>query len=171
MKYNDEATSQPKQQVGLGIPGYDRATTMLKLHHGMSAFIWLAWPPLTLLSFRSTRGEASFRAQPYNNSYDAIFIAAMAGIGATSLCALVLSQRVNRAEANVFPAHLSWRNAFVLFELFSQRDVGHRECRCGREWFGSCVDGSVCSSAVHHFQSSRIAAEPAACTKAAATSG
>ncbi len=37
MKYDDEATSQPKQQVGLGIPGYDRATTMLKLRHGVSA--------------------------------------------------------------------------------------------------------------------------------------
>jgi len=67
---------------------------MLKLRYGMSAYIRLG-PPLTLLSFRSTRWEACFRAQPYNNSYDAIFIAAMAGIGATSLCAIVLSERLN----------------------------------------------------------------------------
>lgn len=118
MKYDDEAASQPKWQVGLGIPGYDRATTIVKLRYGVSAFVWLAWPPLTLLPFRSTRWEPSFRAQPYNNSYDAMFIAATAGIGATSLCALVLSERVNRAKANVFPAHLSWRNAFVMFEVF-----------------------------------------------------
>ena len=118
MKYDDEAKSQPKRQVGLGIPGYDRTTTVLRLRYGVSAIIWMALPPLTLLPFRSTRWEPSFRAQPYNNSYDAMFIAAMAGIGATSLYALVLSHRFSRGEINVFPIHLSWRNAFVLFEVF-----------------------------------------------------
>ena len=71
----------------------------------------------SLLVFRSSRWEPLFRARPYNNSYDSMFIAAMAGIGLTSLWALVVARRQAQSAAKLLWVWCSWLNGFVLFEL------------------------------------------------------
>jgi hypothetical protein len=84
-----------------------------------SAGIWLLLPSLALLAFRSSPWEAWFRARPFNDSYDATFVAAMVGVGLTSLWVLFSWTR-HRREANsrALPTYCTWRNAFDLFELF-----------------------------------------------------
>ncbi|HVO62901.1 MAG TPA: hypothetical protein VMT53_18370 [Terriglobales bacterium] len=88
-----------------------------RLRYSVSFFIWLALPSITLLVFRSSRWEPYFRARPYNNSYDAMFIAAMAGIGLTSFWALVVARRQARSAAEILPAWFSWLNGFIVFEV------------------------------------------------------
>lgn len=113
--YRLEISIEPP--VKPGSPELPQSLNFLRLRYSASAVIWTALPSLTLLAFRSSRWETSFRAQPFNNSYDAMFVAAMAGIGATSLWALRLMGRSIRAGATDLPLQLSWRSAFGLFEL------------------------------------------------------
>ncbi|MGD8968967.1 MAG: hypothetical protein PVI07_15785 [Anaerolineae bacterium] len=55
------------------------------LRKALSVGIWLLVPSLILLAFGSSPWTAFFRAQPFNLSYDAMFVAATAGIGLTPL--------------------------------------------------------------------------------------
>ncbi len=59
-----------------------------KRRRQLAALIYLTLPTLTLLAFRTTPWQAWFRTQPPNLSYDAMWIAASAGIGLASLILL-----------------------------------------------------------------------------------
>jgi len=50
----------------------------------VSASVWLLLPPLTLVASRSTVWEPLFWPRPFNTSYDAMFMAATAGIALAS---------------------------------------------------------------------------------------
>lgn len=91
----------------------------------LSAGVWLLLPALTLLGFRSSRWQDFFRARPFNDSYDAMFIAAAAGIGLTSFW-IWLSCRERRQDGKqrVRPAYCCRQNAFHLFELASCASLG-----------------------------------------------
>ncbi len=65
----------------------------------LSAIIWLLVPTIPQLGFGSSPGRALFRTQPYNISYDAMFIAATVGIGLTSLWGLLSYQNTLRNES------------------------------------------------------------------------
>lgn len=63
-----------------GIRGYREKISIPRLRYSASALIWMSLPGMTLMGFRSSPWEAVFHAQLYNGSYDAMFVAAMAGI-------------------------------------------------------------------------------------------
>jgi hypothetical protein len=86
----------------------------------LSAGVWLLLPILTLLAFRSSPWQGYFRARPFNDSYDAMFIATTAGIGLTSIWAWsTRGKRMRNGEQLVLLRDCSWRNAFDLFELLA----------------------------------------------------
>jgi len=90
----------------------------------VSAFVWLLLPALTLLASRSTPWEAQFRPRPFNVSYDAMFIAATAGIALASVWVLYATRArlVATDEPSVepvLPIVWSWWNALDLFELMA----------------------------------------------------
>ncbi len=91
----------------------------------LSAIIWLLVPTITQLGFGSSLGRALFRTQPYNISYDAMFIAATVGIGLTSMWGLLSYQNTLRNEsARDLPVFFSWWNAFDLFEVLASLNLG-----------------------------------------------
>ena len=91
----------------------------------ISAGVWLVLPSLTLLVFGSSACQAYFRARPFNLSYDAMFIAATAGIGLTPIWILFSPYRERRHGTNrSLGTSYTWRNAFDLFELFASASLG-----------------------------------------------
>jgi hypothetical protein len=95
-----------------------------------SSGVWILLPSLTLLASRlSADREPLFRPQPFNSSYDAMFVAATAGVAIASMLTL---HRVRRSVA--LPGHetaaavleTSWWNALDLFELPQPRTLRHR---------------------------------------------
>jgi hypothetical protein len=89
-----------------------------KVRKQLSAVIWIALPVLTLFVSRITPWSDAFCTRPANSSYDAMFVAATAGIGITSILALVRHAQSNREPGNdrLRPS-MSWRNAFDVFEI------------------------------------------------------
>jgi len=77
---------------------------------------------MTLLATRSTALQASFRAQPFNSSYDFMFIAASAGIAVASGLLLYFAHREPTWDSGdattLLPTSWSWWNAFDMFETF-----------------------------------------------------
>ena len=91
----------------------------------LSAGVWLLLPALTLLSFRSSRWQDFFRVRPFNDSYDAMFIAAAAGIGLTSFWIwLSCRERRHDGKQRVRPVYCCRLNAFHLFELAACASLG-----------------------------------------------
>jgi hypothetical protein len=110
--------------IGMKTPGLSHSW-WFRIRKCLSAGVWLVLPPLSLLGFRSSPWQGAFRAQPFNNSYDAMFIAATAGIGLTSLWIVFTASRYTRGVKNVVvPACYSWFNAFDLFELCACASLG-----------------------------------------------
>lgn len=82
--------------------------------------IWLILPAFTLLAFRNSPWQNSFRTQPFNNSYDDMFIAAAGGAGLTSVALLLSCSKQSKSGKQVaLPLESSWYNAFDLFELLA----------------------------------------------------
>ena len=98
---------------------YGSSICWWRLRKLLSAAVWLFLPTLVLVGSRCCSQGSSFRARPLNDSYDAMFIAAMAGIGLTSIWAIFAGRkRSSRTLRQTYiPLYFSWRNAFDLFEL------------------------------------------------------
>lgn len=93
-------------------PSQQASFTRRKL---LSAAIWLFVPTFTLIAFRASPWERHFRALPFNDSYDAMFVAATGGIGLSSLWFLFSYNRDrHRTKRTVLPAYSDWRNAVDL---------------------------------------------------------
>lgn len=103
-------TKQTREKAG---SAFARA---LLLHYRLSAAIWLTVPSLLLLAFRSSGLEPLVRVQPYNDSYDAMFIAALAGIGLTSVWKLVTLRRDRGTSPSSEQAFVGL-GAFEAFEV------------------------------------------------------
>ena len=103
-------------------PSQQASFTRCKL---LSAVIWLFLPTFILIAFRASPWERHFRALPFNDSYDAMFVAATGGIGLSSLWLLFSYNRYRqRTKRTVLPAYSDWRNAVDLFELFACASLG-----------------------------------------------
>ena len=81
----------------------------------LSAGVWLLLPALTLLAVRPSPWQGYFRVQPFNDSYDGMFVAAAAGVGLTSLWVLFSCGKRRRVGNHpVLPSYCFWLNAFDL---------------------------------------------------------
>ena len=100
-----------------------------------SALTWLLLPTSTLLVPRSSAWEPLFRPQPFNASYDAMFIAATAGIALASLWIVATG---DPSAGRHVPVSWSWWNALDLFELML----------CAALGAGNLAAGAVASAVV-----------------------
>lgn len=91
---------------------------VLKIQGYVSFFVWLLLPTLILFASRGTSYEGQFRAQPYNDAYDSMFVFACFGCSATRLTNHWFFLRRLDEVKNKLPIFFSFFNSFNFFEVF-----------------------------------------------------